>query len=112
MPPPPPPLKGNTVYRSPSVPLQQIIILSRMLDTISDINIPGPTIILVGFNEHIFDSRIVSLMFGNGYTQLVQSPTTAKGTHIDHVYCNRASDNTIVQVHDTVYCSIPLTCLV
>ena len=48
-------------------------------------------------------------------SQLVTSPTTAKGTLIDHVYYNRPTRDNIVEVretyysdHDTVYCSIPI----
>ena len=38
-------------------------------------------------------------MTSNGFVQLVQSPTTANGTLIDHVYCSNVPDNTIVEVH-------------
>ena len=63
------------------------------------------------------ESRIVSFMSSYGYTQIVNSPTTARATLIDHVYCNSSlPGTTIVQVqdtyysdHETVYCSIPLT---
>ncbi len=75
-----------------------------------------PTVVLGDFNEDLLqkpDSRVLSLMSSNGYAQLVQSPTTDRGTLIDHVYYNRPSGNTVVQVHDTyysdhdfVYCSI------
>ena len=70
------------------------------------------------FNEDLLqklDSRLLSSMTRHGYVQLVQSPTTANGTLIDHVYCSNVPDNTIVEVqdtyysdHDTVYCSLPL----
>ena len=76
-------------------------------------------IILGDFNENILqypDSRIVSLMSNYGYTELVQSPTTARGTLIDHVYYSNPSNSIVVQVqdtyysdHDTVYCSITLS---
>ena len=70
-----------------------------------------PTIMLGDFNEaskiynmitHIV-IIILDNMFNNGYTQLVQSPTTDRGTLIDHVYYNRPSDDAVVQVHDTYY---------
>ena len=57
-----------------------------------------------------------TLMSDYDFTQLVESPTTAQGTLIDHVYYRTPSQsrNIMVQVqdtyysdHDTVYCSIP-----
>ena len=75
-----------------------------------------PTIILGDFNEDLSDntnSRVLHVMSNHGYTQLVQSPTTDRGTLIDNVYYNRQADDTVVEVqdtyysdHDTIYCSI------
>ena len=75
-----------------------------------------PCVILGDFNDvlHQTDSRIVTFMSSHGYTQLVNLPTTARGTLIDHIFYNGLPGNTIVQVQDTyysdhatVYCSIP-----
>ena len=76
-----------------------------------------PMIILGDFNEYLYyddtHSRILDIMTNNGYTQLVQSSTTDRGTLIDHVYYNRPVlvNDTIVHDtyysdHDTVHCSI------
>ena len=104
------------LYRSPSIPLQTLThLLSRVLNRISTSSLP--CVILGDFNEDILhhtDSRIMSFMSSHGYTQIVNSPTTNRGTLIDHIYCNaNLHSNTIVQVqdtyysdHDTVYCSI------
>ena len=105
------------LYRSPSVNLQALTnMLSRILDYVLATDMP--TVILGDFNEDIVshpDSSIVSLMSNHGFAQLVRSPTTAKGTLIDHVYYNRPTSDVILEVcdtyysdHDTVYCSIPL----
>ena len=104
------------LYRSPNVPMQALIsMLLRMLLYVSTTDMP--TLILGDFNEDILtqpNSSIVSLMLSHGYTQIVSSPTTAKGTLIDHVYYNGPSNDVLVEVHDmyysdhdTVYCSIP-----
>ena len=90
--------------RSPSVPLQTLTdLLSRVLNHISTSSLP--CVILGDFNEdvlHHTDSRIMSFMSSHGYTQLVNSPTTNRGTLIDHVYFNTSlPSNTIVQ--DTYY---------
>ena len=75
-----------------------------------------PTIRVGDINDNIYDntpSRILDTMTSSGYTQLVQSPTTDRGTLIDHTYTNRLVNDVVVQVHDTyysdhdtVYCSI------
>ena len=101
------------VYRPPSVPTATFITVLVAHMSLSNI----PTIILGDFNEDLNDndnghSHILDTMTSSGYTQLVQSPTTDRGTMIDHVYYNRPV-NDVVQVHDTyytdhdtVYCSI------
>ena len=106
------------LYRSPSVPLQTLTsLMSRVLNHVSRSSLPS--VVLGDFNEDILhqsSSRVVTFMSSHGYTQVVNSPTTARGTLIDHVYCNSLPSNMIVGVqdtyysdHDTVYCSIPLT---
>ena len=75
-------------------------------------------VILGDFNHDVLDqpeSPIINLLSTHGYTQLVNSPTTAQGTLIDHVYSNLHDNNINVEVrdtyysdHDTVYCSIPM----
>ena len=105
------------VYRSPSVPLQTLItFLSQVLDRVSVFSIPS--VVLGDFNENVLsgsDSQLIDLMSSYGYSQLVQSPTTAQGTLLDHVYCNNSSIVISVQVqdtyysdHDTVFCCIQL----
>ena len=53
------------------------------------------------------------------YTQLVNSPTTAQATLLDHVYYKNPSVNSVEHVmihvidtyysdHNTVYCNIPI----
>ena len=78
--------------------------LVAILNHITMSNIP--TVVLGDFNEDLLqkpDSRVLSLMSSNRYKQLIETPTTDRGTLIDHVYYNRPSDNTVVQVHDTYY---------
>ena len=72
------------LYRRPSVQMQQL--LTRVLNYVSMSN--TPTVILGDFNDNVLEqleSPVVSLMSIHGYAQLVNSPTTAKGTLIDHV---------------------------
>ena len=108
-------LQVALLYRSPSVPLQQLIImLSTVLNYVSMSN--TPTVILGDFN-HVLDqpeSPVINLLSTHGYTQLVNSPTTAQSTLIDHVYSNLHNNinvkvrDTYCSDHDTVYCSIPM----
>ena len=109
------------VYRSPSVPRATLItVLTRLLRHVTLCSIP--CVILGDFNEDIVhhqNSTILPLMSSFSFQQLVQYPTTAQGTLIDHVYYRNTSGSTvfaIVQVqdtyysdHDTVYCSITLS---
>ena len=74
--------------------------LSTVLNYVSMSN--TPTVILGDFNHDVLDqpkSPIVNLLSTHGYTQLVNSPTTAQGTLIDHVYSN-LHDNINIEVHD------------
>ena len=52
-------------------------------------------------------------MSDNGYDQLIKTPTTDRGTLIDHIYCNSNSGNIVTEVadcyysdHDIVFCSL------
>jgi len=76
------------MYRSPSVSSDAFLsALAAILNLIAISNIPS--VVLADFNEDLLqkpDSRILSLMSSNGYQQLAQSPTTDRGTLIDHVY--------------------------
>ena len=107
-----------SLYRAPSVPLQQFkAFIARVLSHLSNV----PTVILGDFNEDVMykpDSSIVSFMYSHGYSQLVSCATTDRGSLIDHVYFNQAVTDFVVKVsdtyysdHDTVYFSLPLTCL-
>ena len=109
------------VYRSPNVPLAVLItILTRLLTHLSQSTIP--CIILGDFNENVLhqqNSTLVKLMDDFSYTQLVNSPTTAQATLLDHVYYKNPSVNSAEHImihvidtyysdHDTVYCNIPI----
>ena len=93
------------LYRSPSVPLQTLTsLMSRVLNHVSMSSLPS--IVLGDFNGDILhqsNSRVVTFMSSHGYTQVVNSPTTARGTLIDHVYCNSLPSNITVGVQDTYY---------
>lgn len=106
-------LQVALVYRSPSVSLDAFLgALATVLNHVAMSDIP--TVVLGDFNEDLLqkpDSRVLRLMSSNGYEQLVQSPTTDRGTMIDHVYYNRPSANTVVQVRDTYYSDHDTVCM-
>ena len=59
--------------------------------------------------------RLLNFMSANGYSQIVNTPTTDRDTLIDHVYCSHELDNTVIEVsdcyysdHDIMLCSISL----
>ena len=104
------------LYRPPSIPTANFVnVLNTIVANLS-CNNNLLTIVLGDFNEdllsHNRQSHILDAMTSSGYIQLVQSPTTDRGTLIDHVYYNRPVNDVVVQLldtyysdHDTVYCS-------
>ena len=101
-------LQIAVVYRSSSVAQATLItLLTRLLThlTISAL----PRVILGDFNEdilHCQNSAILSLMFGYGFTQIVQCPTTPQGTLIDHVNVRSKASYTMsatAHVQDTCF---------
>ena len=98
-------MQVSLVYRSPTTALQQfIIVVNELLSRLSSTN--TATIVLGDFNEDILskpNSSLTSAMAIHGFNQLVQTPTTDRGTLIDHVYYNRAYENLVLQVYDTYY---------
>ena len=110
-------LQISLIYRSPTSTLQQlVVILIELLNRLASTN--SATIVLGDFNEDVLgkpNSTLTSIMSNHGFTQLVHTPTTDRGTVIDHVYYNRVCENLMLQVcdtyysdHDYIYCSIPL----
>ncbi len=111
------PLQLVFLYRSPSTPIDTFV---NVLNTItSQIQLQSiPTVIMGDMNDSLMDtgiSRITTVLSVSGFTQLVTSPTTDKGTLIDHVYYNGPLDGVIVEVsdtyysdHDAVFLSIPI----
>ena len=106
------------VYRSPSVSTKDL--LETMCSVLSHLQSFDVVSFVVGdFNEDLLintDSQLEALMTECGYSQLVHTPTTDKGTLIDHVYCNSPApdcvDTHVTDVyysdHDAVLCSFPL----
>ena len=97
------------VYRSPNVPQAMLItVLTRLLTHVSLYH--SPCDIMGDFNENILhqqNTAIVRLMADFSFTQLVQSPTTAQRTLIDHVYYRNPfidpASSAIIQVQDTYF---------
>lgn len=103
------------IYRSPNVPLRDL--LQAMIDLLNSIDCFLPTIIIGDINEDVLDDTsnvFVTFMNENSYEQMVKSPTTDRGSLIDHVYCNNILGNIITNVsdcyysdHDIVLCTVP-----
>ena len=110
------------LYRSPSVPIQSLISVLMYMFDIIDCSIP--TIVMGDFNEDMSNyylqstaelhqiPQLLKLMSDNDYSQLVENPTTDRGTLI---YYNKNCDNVILEIadcyysdHDTVFCSVAI----
>ena len=113
------------LYRSPSVPIQSLISVLMYMFDIIDCSIP--TVVMGDFNEDMSNyylqstaeshqtPQLLKLMSDNDYSQLVENPTTDRGTLIDHIYYNKNCDNVILEIadcyysdHDTVFCSVAI----
>ena len=75
-----------------------------------------PTITLGDFNEDSYNNThsILNIVNSSNFKQIVQSPTSDRGTLIDHMYYNRPVSDVVVHDtydsdHDTVYGSIVVT---
>ena len=108
-------LQVAVVYRSPSVPMRQLVqLMTRLLQHVSATGVP--TVILGDFNDDTLCdhySELQALMVSRGYVQLVNEPTTDRATLIDHVYFSSRQVQVNVRDvyysdHDAVYCSVPL----
>ena len=62
-----------------------------------------PTIVMGDFNDPNMHGAVYNVMYGRGFTQLVQQPTTNQGSVLDHAYYNMNSNGIIVEVCDTYY---------
>ena len=110
-------IRLTVVYRSPSVSIDNLLcMMFGLLHHLESYDMPS--IVLGDFNEGLLakpNSRMVTLMSQYRYSQLVHTPTTDKGTLIDHVYCNIPPQFIKIQVtdtyysdHDTMFCSVLL----
>ena len=94
------------VYRSPSVPIDDLLDIIRTILTHLQ-NSDSVSIIMGDFNEDLLanpDSNLAALMTQCGFSQLVHTPTTDKGTLIDHVYCDSPMPQCAhIHVADTYY---------
>ena len=110
----------TVVYRSPSVSTSALLQTMTRILSLLHLQVHNMiSIIMGGFNEDLLTnpkSKLATLMSQWGYSQLVHTPTTDKGTLIDHVYCNCAAPAQCVDIHvadvyysdhDAVLCSIP-----
>ena len=78
-----------------------------------------PTLILGDFNLDLLscnnDRRLINFMTINNFTQIVNEPTTDRGSLIDHIYYNRPISDLFIEVsdtyysdHDTIFCLLSL----
>lgn len=100
------------IYRPPSYP---IALFKKNLHNLLDYLTPlSNNIVIMGdFNEDVLkSSSLPTFMSHQGYTQLVQQPTTEKGTLIDHIYAKTNNYSMNAQViptyfsdHEAVICT-------
>ena len=107
------------LYRSPNVSVEYLITV--LINMFNNIDSTLPTLLMGDFNEDMSEYsaqsaqivRLLRFMSDNGYDQLIKTPTTDRGTLIDHIYCNSNSGNIVTEVtdcyysdHDIVFCSL------
>ena len=94
------------IYRPPLVPLSNLLnIMASIISNTS--NATQPVIVLGDFNEDVINnpnSSLLSLMStGGSFNQMVNSPTTDRGTLIDLVFVKNLPTTVLVNVSDTYY---------
>ena len=106
------------LYRSPSSTTDALFnTITALLNHLALVALP--TIVMGDFNIDLssdnYNRRLSNLMSTNGFAQLLKTPTTDRGTLIDHVFCNSSLQDILIEVndcyysdHDIIYCSIPL----
>ena len=103
------------IYRPPSSTIDALLnVVGAAINCVSSFGLP--TFIMGDFNIDLlsqnFDRRLINILSVNNFTQLVNSPTTDRGSLIDHIYFNGTVSSIFVEVsdtyysdHDTIFCS-------
>ncbi|XP_066288772.1 uncharacterized protein [Branchiostoma lanceolatum] len=105
------------IYRPPNVKKDVFICnLEKLMQHLATVK-RNTTIFLGDFNENLIsgedNKKILNFFVTKDFEQLVEDPTTMKGTLIDHVYISPVPSNvscgviqTFYSYHDAVYCSL------
>jgi hypothetical protein len=101
------------VYRKPSSALEEFVAKMALLMMKFDLGMP--TVVLGDFNDDLSktnESILTKMMKGLGFNQLVTTPTSDRGTLIDHIYYNKSDTHEyLIDVRDTYYSDHDMTLL-
>ena len=80
-------------------------LINTLIGLFNQIDPVVPTILMGDFNVDLNEhpTHLIVFMSNNGYDQLMDSPTTDRGTSIVHIYCNSNHGNIVTDIADCYY---------
>ena len=92
------------LYRSPSSTMDSLLnTVNAIIDHVNGFGFPTLILTLIYYLVYNNVSRLINFMTLHNFNQIVNEPTTDRGSLIDHIYYNRSISDLVIEVSDTYY---------